>query len=152
MISSVSYPLTVFYDASCPMCASEMHALRDLDSQGRLTLVDCSAADFRASQYLNEGVSRDALMNLIHARDASGQWLIGIDCFEAVYRAAGLEGAARIWGSPKLRWVLATLYPWIARHRQLLSRLGINAVIRHAIPKPALTGGCQDASCRSGRR
>jgi predicted DCC family thiol-disulfide oxidoreductase YuxK len=152
MISPVSYPLTVFYDASCPMCASEMYALRDLDSQGRLTLVDCSAADFRASQYLDEGVTRDALMNLIHARDASGRWLIGIDCFEAVYRAAGLEGAARIWGSPKLRRVLTTLYPWIARHRQILSRLGINAVIRHSIPKPALTGGCQDASCRSGRR
>ncbi len=40
------YPLTVFYDASCPMCASEMHALRDLDREGRLELVDCSAAQF----------------------------------------------------------------------------------------------------------
>jgi predicted DCC family thiol-disulfide oxidoreductase YuxK len=152
MLLPVNYPLTVFYDASCPMCVTEMHALRELDSKRRLILVDCSTPDFEADQYLSEGVSHDDLMKWIHARDASGRWLIGIDCFEAVYRAAGLEGVARIWGSPRLRRVLAGLYPWIARHRQLLSRLGINAIIRRLMPKPGLTNGCHDASCRSAGR
>ena len=46
-------PLTVYYDKSCPMCATEMQVIRGLDWRGRLKLVDCSAADFddRASRH-----------------------------------------------------------------------------------------------------
>jgi predicted DCC family thiol-disulfide oxidoreductase YuxK len=129
----VRYPLTVFYDASCPMCASEMHALRDLDRAGRIELVDCSAPDFSDEGFLAEGITREALMRRIHARDARGRWLVGIDAFEAVYRTAGLEGAARMWANPRLRPLFDRLYPWIARHRQLLSRLGMNALVRSLI-------------------
>ena len=136
MTCPVRYPLTVFYDASCPMCASEMHALRDLDKQGRLELVDCSAPEFSDDGLIAERVTREALLARIHARDARGRWLVGVDCFEAVYRAAGLEGAARLWAHPRLRPLLGRLYPWIARHRQILSRLGINALVRLLIPKP----------------
>ncbi|HZM36614.1 MAG TPA: hypothetical protein VFC18_19280 [Burkholderiales bacterium] len=52
------YPLTVFYDRSCPLCAEEMHALK--------------------------------------ARD---RWVVGIEAFEVVYRAAGLDNVARVWGA-----------------------------------------------------
>jgi predicted DCC family thiol-disulfide oxidoreductase YuxK len=131
------YPLTVFYDASCPMCASEMHALRDLDREGRLELVDCSAAQFSDEGLRAEGITKDKLMALIHARDAHGRWLVGIDCFEAVYRAVGLEGAARIWGDRRLRPLLTRAYPWIARNRQTLSLLGVNWLVRRLLPKAA---------------
>ena len=130
------YPLTVFYDASCPLCASEMHALKELDAQARLELVDCSAADFDDAFLLGDGLTRTHLMARMHARDASGQWFIAVDAFEAVYRAAGLEAAARAWGSPRLRPVLKRIYPWIARHRQPLSRFGFAALVRYLIPRP----------------
>jgi predicted DCC family thiol-disulfide oxidoreductase YuxK len=133
----IRYPLTVFYDASCPMCASEMHALRDLDAAGRLELVDCSAPDFSDEGFLAEGITRAALMQRIHARDAHGRWLVGMDAFEAVYRAAGLEAPARMWGNPRLRPLFNRLYPWIARHRQLVSRLGMNALVRRLIREAA---------------
>lgn len=147
MSPAIGYPLTVFYDASCPMCASEMRALKELDVHGRIVLVDCSAPDFRDDSLKEHGFTREALMRLIHARDANGRWLIGIDCFEAVYRAAGLERAARVWGSPRLRRSLTAIYPWIARHRQLLSRIGINAAIRRLIPKPLSPRMCHGTSC-----
>ena len=152
MTTAVEYPLTVFYDASCPMCASEMHALRDLDACGRIVLVDCSRPDFRGDGLKEHGITREALMRLIHARDANGRWLIGIDCFEAVYRAAGLERAARVWGSPRLRRALDRIYPWIARNRQLLSRLGINALIRRVIPKPVMLKTCNGTTCHPSNR
>jgi predicted DCC family thiol-disulfide oxidoreductase YuxK len=131
------YPLTVFYDASCPMCASEMHALRDRDRHGRLELVDCSAPGFDDEGLRAEGITTEKLMGLIHARDAHGRWLVGIDCFEALYRAVGLEARARIWGDRKLRPVLDRAYPWIARHRQTLSRFGANRLVRWLLPRAA---------------
>jgi len=129
------YPLTVFYDASCPLCASEMHALHDLDAANRIELIDCSAPDFSDDGLLAEGITRAALMRRIHARDATGQWFVGLDAFEVIYRAAGLERAARLWGDRRWRPLFERVYPWIARYRQPLSRLGLAALLRQAIPK-----------------
>lgn len=128
-------PLKIYYDASCPMCASEMRALKALDKEDRLDLVDCSAAQFDPASVAPEGVTRSALMARIHARDADGRWLVGIDVFEAAYRAAGLNTAARLCGSRVLRPLLNRLYPLIADHRQLLSRLGADTLIKRLTPK-----------------
>jgi predicted DCC family thiol-disulfide oxidoreductase YuxK len=134
------YPLTIFYDASCPMCASEMLALHALTTGGELTLVDCSPQEFDAAAHGTGAPSRAAMLSRIHARDAEGRWLVGIDVFEAAYRAAGLERPARLWGHPLLKPLWRALYPLIADHRQLLSRLGVNALVRRLIPKPMPAG------------
>lgn len=126
----VRYPLTVFYDASCPMCAGEMQALKQRDAEGRLALVDCSAKEFDENALLGDGLRRQDLMRVIHARDAHGRWFVGPDVFELAYAVAGLSGMARIWGSPRLRPWLWRLYLWVARHRQILSRVGFNRIVR----------------------
>jgi predicted DCC family thiol-disulfide oxidoreductase YuxK len=131
------YPLTVFYDASCPLCATEMHALRDLDRRCAIELVDCSARDFSDEGLRAEGISRRVLMERIHVRDSHGRWLIGMDAFEAVYRAAGLENAARLWANPRWRPLFERLYPWIARYRQPLSRLGLHRLVGRLIRRAA---------------
>jgi len=132
----VTFPLTIFYDASCAMCASEMHALKARDRRGELRLVDCSAPDFDESVLLGTRIRRQDLMTLIHARDAYGRWLVGIDVFEYAYEAAGLTAIAGFWGSRWLRPILDRVYPWIARHRQALSRLGFNRLVRLLLPIP----------------
>ena len=137
------YPLTVFYDASCRLCASEMHALKARDCAGRLELVDCSAASFDDTGLRAMGVTREKLMSRIHAHDAYGRWLVGPECFEAVYRAVGAEGIARIWGSRGLRRVLERLYPWIADHRQALSRLGLHVLVRLVLSRGAASPRCE---------
>lgn len=123
MNRSLRYPLTVFYDASCPLCVREMEALCARDRHGRLELVDCSAADFDDEGFRAEGITREKLMRLIHVRDAHGRWLVGVAGLEAAYRAVGRERAARFWGSRHLHPLLRPLYAWVARHRQALSRL-----------------------------
>ncbi len=138
MSAQARFPLTVFYDASCAMCVTEMEALKRLDANENVTLVDCSSPVFADEQAANAGVSRSDMMTLIHARDANGRWLVGVDCFEVLYREVGLEWAARFWGTPVLRGFLMAFYAWVARHRQVLSRLGINALVRLLIPKPSL--------------
>ena len=122
-------PLTVYYDKSCPMCATEMHVIEGLDWRGRLKLVDCSAPGFDDDVLAKEGVTREAMMTRLHARDPEGRWLKGLDAFEAVYASAGLKGAARFWGDRRLRPVLDRIYPVMARYRQPLSRLGLHRVV-----------------------
>src|SRR5260221_5192168 len=93
------YPVSVFYDASCAMCANEMLALKARDRGGRLELVDCSTPKFNETVLAGTAIRREDLMRLIHARDAHGRWLIGIDVFEVAYGAARLETVARFWGN-----------------------------------------------------
>ena len=117
--------LTVYYDKSCPLCDTEMRALQARGAG--MDLVDCSASGF--AQAGVEGVSRECMMNRMHARTQDGKWLVGLDAFEAIYAAAGLQGAARLWKSRWLRPVLNPLYALIARYRQPLSRLGLQRVL-----------------------
>ena len=123
----IRYPLTVFYDASCPMCAGEMRLLQQRDREGRLELVDCSATDFDETVLAGVGITRADLMTRLHARDAHGRWLVALDAIEAAYRAAGFERAAALCGSRSLRLVLEPLYGWVARRRQFFSRIGRNS-------------------------
>ena len=132
-LNAPRYPLTIFYDASCPMCAGEMQALKARDGDGRLALVDCSAPDFDDDGLIGDGIRRSDLMELIHARDAHGRWFVGVDVFALAYDAAGLPAAARFWRSARLRPWLRRVYPWVARNRQMLSRLGMNALVRRLL-------------------
>ena len=120
MHPSVTYPLTIYYDGSCPLCTREVQLLTRYDDQQQLRLRDCSATDFAAV----DGHTRSAMMALIHARDDAGNWLIGAPVFAAAYRASGFAAIANLWGSEKLQPMWAIVYPWIARNRMWLSRLG----------------------------
>jgi predicted DCC family thiol-disulfide oxidoreductase YuxK len=137
MSEPVRYPLTIFYDNSCPMCASEMHALKARAGAGQLDLVDCSAPEFDAEGLRGEGIRRSDLMGLIHARDARGRWFVGVDVFKIAYAAAGFDAMARFWGSRRLGPWLRRIYPWVARHRQVLSRVGFNRLVRLLLAIPS---------------
>jgi predicted DCC family thiol-disulfide oxidoreductase YuxK len=101
----VRFPITVFYDASCPLCADEIHMLKSRDDSDKLVLVDCSTLE------------SPEFMRRLHVRDADGLWLVGVDAFRAIYSAVGLKTLGFLW------LLLRPIYPWIARHRQMLSKL-----------------------------
>jgi len=126
--------LEIFYDRSCPICTTEMEALAERDGGARLTLVDCSRAGFAVDQ--PDAPSREALMHRIHARDASGRWLRGIDVFVAAYRAAGFRRIARVLDAPLLRPLFDRLYGPVADHRRLLSALGLHRALAWALRRP----------------
>lgn len=140
----IDYPLTVYYDASCPLCRSEIETLKGRDAGDALRLVDCSSA---AIDNPVDGVTRDQMMARIHARDASGRWLRGMDVFAAVYAAAGLRTLARLYASRTLRPVFDRLYPWIADHRRGLSRFGLPRLFR-LVERGGARASC--TACTSG--
>jgi len=148
--ATLAYPLTVYYDASCPLCRAEMETLKARDCDDRLRLIDCSTAAFDARTCAAQGVTRGMMMERIHARDVAGRWLVGLDVFAAVYDAAGFHGLARIYGSRRLRPWLDRAYPWIAAHRYALSRFGLprlfHLLARRTRPISPASSGC--AACK----
>lgn len=129
---SVTYPLTIYYDASCPMCRVEMETLKEYDVGEKIILVDC--ANEGLDTPANCPVTREAMMERIHAQDATGVWIKGVDVFEAAYSAAGFSKLSKFWGSKSLRPLLSRAYPWVADNRQWLSKtplpMMLNAFLR----------------------
>ena len=70
-----NYPLTIYYDASCPLCNGEMRNLMLRNVDGLLQFVDASAADFRSPL---AGITREDLMDLLHARKAKRQVAVAL--------------------------------------------------------------------------
>ena len=116
----ITYPLTIYYDAACPMCRTEMETLKEMDFDNKLILVDCSNTNMDAPASCL--ISHEAMMERIYAQDAAGQWLKGVDVFEAAYAAAGFKALSKLWGSQTLRPVLDCIYPLIADNRHWLSK------------------------------
>ncbi|TAF99833.1 MAG: DUF393 domain-containing protein [Betaproteobacteria bacterium] len=156
-MQTVTYPITIYYDASCPLCRHEIDLLKQFDTASQIALVDCSP-----QTYQGEGEhSRAAMMQLIHAKDASGQWLIGAPVFAAAYAATGFSAIARLWGARWLQPFWRVAYPVIANNRMLLSKLGVMAAMtkilhwfhaRSAQTALANSAQCQNDACDSTRK
>ena len=147
---SASWPLVIYYDSSCGLCREEMHALKEYDSQARLVLADAADAAATDPHLREAGIALEALMRQIHARDPSGRWYRGVEVFELAYGAAGLDGIAAMWAHPRLRPLWDRLYPWVARFRQPLSRLGLNRLYGAMVRRAAARAQRRSLACASG--
>lgn len=144
--------LTIYFDASCRLCSSEMHNIKQHDTENCLTLVDCSSSNFDDSTFKLEGIDQQAMMNCLHARNEQGDWIKGVAAFELIYRSAGMASIAALWGHRFSRPFAERLYPWVVRHRQFLSDLGVHKLFnlwsryaaRQAVNK---TQQCKSGSC-----
>ena len=144
---AVRYPLTIYHDGACPLCATEMRTLTDLDIDGRLALFDVAGGRLDAACRA-AGLTTDDLLASIHARDAAGRWWTGIDVFVAAYRAAGLTAVAALLDHRRTRPMWDRLYPTIARHRDRLARLGLQHLFR-LVPKRWLLARARRAARRA---
>jgi predicted DCC family thiol-disulfide oxidoreductase YuxK len=155
---AIRYPLTIYYDSACPICSTEMGTLMSLDVDHRLVLFDGAGGALDAA-CIEAGLSSQQLLAIIHARDADGRWIEGIDVFVAAYRAAGLSALASLFADRRLRPIWDRVYPWIARNRYRLSRLGLHHLFR-LIPHRRLLASaeravrtsatCTNGSCKLG--
>jgi predicted DCC family thiol-disulfide oxidoreductase YuxK len=138
------YPLTLYYESACPLCLSEMTNLMLRNQQGLLRFVDVSAADFQVPQ----GVTRTALLSLMHGYTANGHWLQGVAVFELAYLAAGLPQVSQLLASRWLRPLANRLYPVIARNRHRLPRWLPHLLFETALRRAALRAHAQ--RCEAG--
>ncbi|MGB4811978.1 MAG: DUF393 domain-containing protein [Methylophilaceae bacterium] len=135
-MKQASYPLTIYYDASCPLCAAEMHTIKETDFDNKLILVDCSDDQFKAPAFCP--TSKAEMLSRIHAQDAAGQWFKGVDVFAIAYQVSGFTKLSKFWGSKILRPILVRLYPLVADNRHWLSKTPLptllNKLLRMCAP------------------
>ncbi|MGE6790547.1 Predicted thiol-disulfide oxidoreductase YuxK, DCC family [Pseudomonas guineae] len=130
------WPLTLYYDGDCPLCAREIRLLRKRASTERLSLIDISQSDFQAEA---TGHSKETLQNRLHAHFADGQWVTGLDATLWSWRAAGLDRWAAPLTWPALRPLLEFGYRLFCRLRPHLTWL----------PHPDASQRCTNNQCNS---
>jgi predicted DCC family thiol-disulfide oxidoreductase YuxK len=110
--------LTVWYDASCPLCRREIALMRRLDRRQQIRFIDVIDADAAECP-----VGRDALLARFHAVEG-GKLLSGAAAFGAMWRAIPLLRplglAAR---SPALLALLERAYVAFLKARPAMQRL-----------------------------
>jgi len=117
-----AWPLTVYYDGGCIVCATEIAHYRRLEHAGRLHFVDISAPGFRAEDH---GLSLDQFRSRMQVRDAEGAFRSGVEAFVALWQA--LPGKryrklAQLVQLPVLRKLAGWGYTLFARYRHLLPK------------------------------
>lgn len=115
---SATYPLTLLYDAACPVCALEMDHLRERNVAGRLVFIDIAEPGFDPLPY---GVALAELNAEIHAQRPDGSLLRGIEVLRLAYAAVGLGWVLRPTAWAPLRPAFDLGYRLFARHRMAIS-------------------------------
>ncbi|MGJ7529918.1 thiol-disulfide oxidoreductase DCC family protein [Variovorax sp. GB1P17] len=136
-----TYPLTVYFDATCPLCVAEMGAMKARDAAGRLDLIDCSPADFSGGP-----ASREALMTAMHAVDASGRVLSGVGAIRACRTAVGLPAGGFLLDLPLVGALADRAYAGLARNRYRLPRWLVARLVGRGAIAPATCA--DDSNCR----
>ena len=134
MYTQPKWPLTLYFDGDCPLCAREIKVLRGRATEERLRFVDISEQGFDPRSV---GLTFDRMASLLHARFDDGTWVTGLDATLWSWRAAGLG----FWAAP-LAWrparpVLNLAYRLFCRWRAHLAWL----------PHPDGGARCRDDSC-----
>ena len=116
------YPLTLYFDSSCPLCSTEMGELKRRDAQGMLIFADIFAPGFTCPL---PGVQQQDLLRLMHARRADGQVVTGVEAFRLAYAGIGVHWVDFVTRLPLLKQLAEWGYPVLARNRyKLPGKLG----------------------------
>jgi len=111
MVASPETPsLTVCYNSACPVCRGEMERYQRIATMHALPLgwSDINTAPELFRRY---NIDFDTAMRRLHAIDAAGRLIRGIDVFIAVWRVLPrYRWAAAIVGAPFVRPLAWLLY------------------------------------------
>ena len=133
------FPLRIYYDGGCSVCAAEIEHYGRQDRAGRLELIDISDPLFDPTPL---GIPLVEFMYQIHAMDRRGRVYRGVDAFWAVWQAFPASTLYGLLGTlimlPGVKPLTRLCYRGFARIRKYL---------------PKRDNGCTAGSCRiDGRR
>lgn len=110
-----SRPVTILYfDSDCPICRREASWLKQRDKNNRLELSDINTI---SDADLPAGITRDALMRVLHARLPDGSIVTRLAAARAAYDAIGRRWMMRWTAWPFIGPVMEWCYSIFARNR-----------------------------------
>ncbi|MDC9500345.1 MULTISPECIES: thiol-disulfide oxidoreductase DCC family protein [unclassified Pseudoalteromonas] len=112
--------MIIFYDASCPLCNTEMQHLKDADTKHKIVLVDLNSHDFSARY---PSVNKNKAMAILHAQLPTGEMIYGLDVTYQAWKTVGKYRWLKIFRLPIIRYFADAAYMFFAKHRQKISRL-----------------------------
>lgn len=123
MPNKPEFPLRVFYDGSCLVCATEIEHYLDKDHEGRLLAVDISEPGFDPAPLR---ISLESFMYELHAIDSNDQLFRGIEAFRAIWQAFPASTLYGIFGAvitlPVINPAARLFYKVFARIRTYLPK------------------------------
>ncbi|QKG68494.1 DUF393 domain-containing protein [Pseudomonas sp. B14-6] len=134
MYNKKQWPLTLYFDGECPLCAREIKFLSQRALDTRLRFVDINDADFDSTAL---GFTFEQMQSSLHARFADGRWMKGLDATLWSWRAAGLGFWATPLTWPAIRPLLTVGYRLFCRVRPYLA----------CLPHPDGSRRCRDYRC-----
>jgi predicted DCC family thiol-disulfide oxidoreductase YuxK len=137
MADRPAYPLLIFFDGSCSVCAAEMAAYRHQGLDDRLVFIDISTPGFDPAPY---GISLEAFMYELHVIDRENRVYRGVEAFSAIWQAFAPLTLYRLLGA-------LIMFPGV----NPLARLGYwsFARIRKFLPKSS--DACGEGACGISR-
>lgn len=136
MLNKPLFPLRIFYDGACSVCAREVERYGEADRDGRLLPVDISDPGFDPAPL---GITLDEFMYQMHAIDRSGRIYRGVEAFWAIWQAFP---ASTLLGLLGLLITLPLVNP--------LARLCYRGFARIRRYLPKRPSDCAGGSCRIG--
>ena len=143
-----SYPLTLLYDESCPLCKLEIDNLRARDTRDLLRFIDVSADDFDDARY---HASKKEMMEIIHAVRVDGSIVKGVEVFRLAYGAVGLGWITAPTNFPLLKPLFDWAYIRVARNRYRLSNRFSGMLFKIAADRAAKRALKNSQTCKDGR-
>lgn len=117
-LKNITVKLTIYYDASCPLCLAEIHLLKNHNKRGLLDFV--SLQDLRPTDC---DINCDLAMQTIHARLGESQIITGPEVFFEAYKRTDLRFVNTIFSFSFFRYVYAKFYLNFAKYRHQISKV-----------------------------
>jgi predicted DCC family thiol-disulfide oxidoreductase YuxK len=137
MPATPKFPLRVYYDGSCVVCATEIEHYSRMDHSGNLILVDVSARDFDPASL---GITLDEFMYQMHVIDQGGTVYRNVEAFWAIWQACPASSLYGLLGAlitlPVINPIARLCYKGFARIRKYLPKRG---------------NACSTGTCRIGK-
>jgi predicted DCC family thiol-disulfide oxidoreductase YuxK len=126
--SQAPVAVTVFFDGTCPLCATEISFYQRRRGAEKVAWVDASAC---SDPILAPGLTRTEALRRFHVRDASGQWVSGGRAFAALWSVLpAFSWLGRLFKIRGLAWLLDRSYNLFLRWRPYLQALARRRQIR----------------------
>lgn len=121
------FPLRIFYDGKCVVCATEIKHYVGRDRLDRLVPIDISDPDFDPAPFR---ISLDQFMHELHAFDSRDKVYRGIDAFWAIWQAFPANSVPGLLGKfitlPIINPLARIVYRGFARIRRYLPKSRID--------------------------